>query len=620
MTAPRDVAADWAAANQVALAAAIARVRARIEATRAGTPPLPADHATAPDGSALARICATFELTRFERDILLMCAGPELDGSFPAIPSFALALAALEAPHWSALLPHAALRWWRLITLAPDAPLCDARLRIEETVLHVLAGLDCVDERLAAIVTPVPAATLPGSQAAVAERVAACLTRGALPLLTGPQSEAEAVAAAAAASLGLCLHVAEAAALSTPSANAAQGWLRLWQRDASLARSALLVRADDAGPDARAALAAALRDLRTPIILAAARPLELDLPTVRIPVARPTSDEQAQFWQAALRDDGASNEARCDAIDRAVMHFDLSASAIATAAQAAEGDPARIWSICRAQTARATDHTLHVAARADWSDLAVPDAQAGLLRAIVGHVRHRRVVHDRWGFAARARNLGVTALFHGPSGTGKSLAAEIVAAALEIDLHIIDLSRVVSKYIGETERHLRAVFDAAEAGGAALLFDEADALFGARSEVRDSHDRYANIEVSYLLQRMEQHRGLVILTTNMKDSIDTAFLRRIRYVVEFAHPGPSERQHLWQHVFPAGAPLDGVDPVRLAQANFTGAHIHNIALAAAFLAADEGEPIRMTHLLRAAGRECAKHQRPLTRAEVQGWV
>ncbi len=616
MTIPRDVAADWAAANQAALAAAIARVRARIEAARAGTPP-PSDDGAAVDGSALARLCASFELTRFERDILLMCAGPELDGGFPAPPSFALALATLEAPHWSALLPQAPLRWWRLITLAADAPLCEARLRIDEAVLHVLAGLDCVDERLAAIVTPVAAGVLPGSQDAVAERVAACLTRGTLPLLTGPHAEAEAVAAASAAGLGLSLHVAEATALSAPSAAGAQGWLRLWQRDASLNRLALLVRADgNAAPEARAGLVAALRDMRTPVILAAERPLDLDLATVRIPVARPTSDEQARLWQAALPDGAVAGEA----IDRAVMQFDLGATAIAAAARAAEGDPARIWSVCRAQTARATDHTLHVAARAEWSDLAVPEAQAGLLRAIVGQVRHRRVVHDRWGFAARARNLGVTALFHGPSGTGKSLAAEVVAAALEVDLHVIDLSRVVSKYIGDTERHLRAVFETAEAGGAALLFDEADALFGARSEVRDSHDRYANIEVSYLLQRMEQHRGLVILTTNMKDSIDTAFLRRIRYVVEFAHPGPAERRQLWQRVFPEDAPLEGVDPARLAQANFTGAHIHNIALAAAFLAAGEGEPIRMAHLLRAAERECAKHQRPLTRAEVQGWV
>jgi hypothetical protein len=621
MNAAADRAADWASANQRALAAAIARVRARVDAAREGTTPFDAA-APVPEGSALARICATFGLTPFERDILLMCAGPELDGHFPAIPTFGLALAALAEPHWSALLPHTPLRWWRLIALTPDTPLCEARLRIEEPVLHVLAGLDCLDERLAPIVTALPAPLLPESQGAIAERIAVTLARGALPLLVGPLPEAEAIAAVAASSLGLRLYAAEAAALATPAANDVHGWLRLWQRDASLAPAVLLVRADaDAAPNYRIALTAALRDLRTPAILAVEHPFDLDLPAVRIPVTRPTRDEQAALWRAKLRADADTDPTlREQAIDRAVTHFDLGATAIATVAHAADGVPTRIWATCRAQTARATDHTLSIAARADWSDLALPDAQSDLLRAIVAQVRHRRAVHDRWGFGARGRNLGVTALFHGPSGTGKSLAAEVVAAALEIDLHVIDLSRVVSKYIGDTERHLRTVFDCAEVGGAALLFDEADALFGARSEVRDSHDRYANIEVSYLLQRMEQHRGLAILTTNMKDAIDTAFFRRIRYVVEFAHPGPAERLRLWQRAFPPDAPLDGIDHVRLAQANFTGAQIHNVALAAAFLAAGAGAPIRMVHILIAAQRECAKLQRPLTQAETAGWA
>ncbi len=243
------------------------------------------------------------------------------------------------------------------------------------------------------------------------------------------------------------------------------------------------------------------------------------------------------------------------------------------------------------------------------------------LRDMVAQVRNRRLVQDDWGFLRGSeRGRGVTALFHGPSGTGKSLAAEVVAHALDLDLHLVDLSRVVSKYIGETEQRLSAVFDAGEASGAVLLFDEADALFGARSEVRDSHDRYANMEVSYLLQRMERYRGLAILTTNMRDAIDTAFLRRIRFVVEFAHPGPAERERLWRAAFPAGAPLGSVDPLRLAQANLTGAQIRAVALAAGFLAAEAGTAIDMAHLLQAARSECAKMQRPLTQAEAAGWL
>jgi len=178
----------------------------------------------------------------------------------------------------------------------------------------------------------------------------------------------------------------------------------------------------------------------------------------------------------------------------------------------------------------------------------------------------------------------------------------------------------VSKYIGETEKNLRRIFDAAEQGGAVLLFDEADALFGKRSEVKDSHDRYANIEVSYLLQRMECYKGLAILTTNMRSALDVAFLRRLRFVVQFPFPDAEHRAEIWRRVFPRQTPLDGVDPESLSRLNVSGGNIRNIALNAAFIAADSQEPVRMTHLLRAARSEYAKLEKPLTDAEVEGWV
>jgi SpoVK/Ycf46/Vps4 family AAA+-type ATPase len=231
------------------------------------------------------------------------------------------------------------------------------------------------------------------------------------------------------------------------------------------------------------------------------------------------------------------------------------------------------------------------------------------------------LVYETWGFArSGTRGLGISALFAGGSGTGKTMAAEIIANELRLDLYRVDLSSVVSKYIGETEKNLRRIFDAAEEGGAILLFDEADALFGKRSDVKDSHDRYANIEVSYLLQRMECYRGLAILTTNLRNSLDTAFLRRLRFVVQFPFPDAAERAEIWRGVFPSGAPLDGVDPVLLAGLNVAGGNIRNIALNAAFLAADAGEPVRMSHLLRAARSEYAKLDKALTDSEVEGWV
>jgi len=200
------------------------------------------------------------------------------------------------------------------------------------------------------------------------------------------------------------------------------------------------------------------------------------------------------------------------------------------------------------------------------------------------------------------------------------MAAEVIANELRLDLYRIDLSQVVSKYIGETEKNLRRIFEAAEGGAAVLLFDEADALFGKRSEVKDSHDRYANIEVSYLLQRMEAYRGLAILTTNMKAALDASFMRRLRFVVHFPFPDHTQRSNIWRGIFPAGMPTNGIDYDKLARLNIAGGQIRNIALHAAFLAAGEEQPVGMAHLLRAAHGEYVKLEKPLTGAEFRDWL
>ena len=205
----------------------------------------------------------------------------------------------------------------------------------------------------------------------------------------------------------------------------------------------------------------------------------------------------------------------------------------------------------------------------------------------------------------------------GPAGL---MAAEVLANDLQLDLYRIDLSQVVSKYIGETEKNLRRVFDAAEEGAAILLFDEADALFGKRSDVRDSHDRYANIEVSYLLQRMETYRGLAILTSNMKHALDPAFLRRIRFIVPFPFPDVTQRAEMWRTVFPSVMPTADLQIEKLARLTMPGGHIRNIAVNAAFLAADANEAVQMKHLLQATRTEYAKLDKPLSDAEVGGWV
>ena len=254
---------------------------------------------------------------------------------------------------------------------------------------------------------------------------------------------------------------------------------------------------------------------------------------------------------------------------------------------------------------------------ASWDDLVLPEPQREMLHQIAVHVRQRATVYEDWGFAAMgARGLGISALFAGPSGTGKTMAAEVLAHELRLDLYRIDLAPVVSKYIGETEKNLRRVFDAAEEGGAILLFDEADALFGKRSEVKDSHDRYANIEVSYLLQRMEAYRGLAILTTNLRSALDQAFLRRLRFVVQFPFPDAAQRAEIWRRVFPAETPVERLEPDRLARLNVAGGNIRNIALERRVPRRRRGRPVRW--------RTCCARPAPSTRSsthsgEVAGW-
>jgi SpoVK/Ycf46/Vps4 family AAA+-type ATPase len=246
---------------------------------------------------------------------------------------------------------------------------------------------------------------------------------------------------------------------------------------------------------------------------------------------------------------------------------------------------------------------------ATWDDVVLPDKTLRLLRQIANRLRHHATVFEEWGWAnGTTRNQGLFALFQGKSGTGKTMSAEIIAHDLGLDLYQVDLSRMVSKYIGETEKNLDQVFTLASRSNAVLFFDEADALFGKRSEVRDSHDRYANMEISYLLQRMERYDGLVILATNLRNNMDDAFTRRIHFVVPFPFPDAASRQHIWRISFPANRPPGSDIDFEFLAANFplTGGHIRNIVLQAAFLAVDEGESIRMQHLLQATRQEYEK--------------
>jgi SpoVK/Ycf46/Vps4 family AAA+-type ATPase len=253
-----------------------------------------------------------------------------------------------------------------------------------------------------------------------------------------------------------------------------------------------------------------------------------------------------------------------------------------------------------------------------WDDIVLPSDPLAQLKEICNQVKYRRVVYGEWGFDRKlSLGKGLNVLFSGPPGTGKTMAAEVIANALQLDLYKIDLSQVVSKYIGETEKNLDRIFTAAENANAILFFDEADALFGKRSEVKDAHDRYANIEIGYLLQKMEEYEGIAILATNLRQNIDEAFVRRIGAIVEFPFPDEEYRRHIWEVIFPREAPL-GEDvnfSVLARQVKLAGGNIKNIALAAAFYAAEEGRVIRMQHLVQAVRRECQKLGRTWNESE-----
>jgi hypothetical protein len=596
-------------------------------------------------GCLLDEIAERLGLSAFERDVLLLAAAPEL-ASFAAgvalpgmaAPSFALAFAALPEAHWSALLPTAPLRRWRLVEVVPAGgeALVAAPLRVEERLLHHLLGLPRLDARLAGRVVPVlpRRRAAPPSDHALVLRLAHAIDAGgerALPYLSGAEgSTLRDIAARACDALALPLHRLHAADLPQGTAER-ELFAALWEREVALGLAGVLLLEDhDAGAaegaPRRAAEALLDRLGHLPLILAGSSPpLTADRAIAGIAVPPPGRAERQAAWREALADaEVAVEESTLQAI---AAQFPLGPAAIRTAAAGCDAAPGGIaadilWDRCRAMSpGRLEALAERIESAAGWDDLVLPAAQMQALRDVAANLRARDVVHEAWGFAPRgARGLGTAALFAGPSGTGKTMAAEVLARELRLDLFRIDLSQVVSKYIGETEKNLKRVFDAAEAGGAILLFDEADALFGRRSEVKDSHDRYANIEVSYLLQRMEAYRGLAVLTTNQRTALDHAFLRRLRFVVHFPFPDAAQRAEIWRRAFPAATPTEGLDPVKLARLGLAGGHIRNIALQAAFHAADQGEPVRMAHLLRAARAECAKLERPLGDAEVAGWA
>lgn len=339
-------------------------------------------------------------------------------------------------------------------------------------------------------------------------------------------------------------------------------------------------------------------------------------PILQVDFPRTDFRARRQTWQRQL---GSDADSLAKVIEQLANQFRFTPGQIEDAVAAARDlarwrqeplNAAHLFDACRAHSnQKLASLATKIRPRYQWSDIVLPTDTLSQLQEMVATVRQRPTVYEQWGFGRKlALGKGLNALFAGESGTGKTMAADIIAGELGQDLYKVDLSMLVSKYIGETEKNLNRIFTEAATSNAILFFDEADAIFGKRSEVKDSHDRYANIEISYLLQRMEAYDGVVILATNLRANLDEAFTRRLHFVVEFPFPEAADRERIWRVNVPPETPLGkNVDFKLLAKRyRLTGGNIRNIIMAAAFLAAEAGDVVSMRHLLHASRREFQK--------------
>jgi hypothetical protein len=617
----------------------------------------------------LRQLAKVFGLSDFEVAVLVLCLAPELDLKYERLygylqddvtkkrPTVDLALRLLCADlparvaARSCFAPDSPLVRWRLISLHDDPgarrPVLLARyIKLDDPLVSWLLGAPYWDERLEPAVAPRVSPLSPAltSLATRATTVAQANSGGCwIGNLAGPYGAGK---RALAGEIALRTHRSLLLLSIRPLLGAEraleEGFL-LAQRQALLedrllawdAADLLLDHSDETLADR---FFKVLRTGQAPALLLTDKPWEpgrrlgersyfsLELPSL-------TARDRARTWRASLngRGDALGNDAIADLAER----FQLTAGQIEDAAAradqiAAQRQPGSALTLsdleaaCRAQAQhRLAALAVKITPRRGWADIVLPRPQISALHLICTTIRHRALVYGDWGFDRKlSQGKGLIALFSGPSGTGKTLAAEIIAHELALDLYRVDLAALVSKYVGETEKNLERVFTEAHHSNAILFFDEADALFGKRSEVKDAHDRYANIEIAYLLQRTEAYDGLVILTSNVKKNIDEAFVRRIHFILDFPFPEEAERLEIWRRTFPPETPL-GSDldlPFLAHKLKVSGGNIRNIILTGAFLAAEEESPVKMRHLVRGAAFEMQKLGKLVVESDFEHYI
>ena len=609
----------------------------------------------------LERLVDAFALTPAERAIVVLTLAPHLDRGYEKVfayanddatrkrPTVALALEALTDRRADAIAlrpalePRSTLVRQQILAVTEEPGTASPSLlahalqldpQVAATLLGPADAAPSLDPRLREVAQ---FATPPeGGPAVDGERLAAVLDRrhDARIYLGGRwQAEQRALATAGCRERDLAMIVVDSPALR--AASDAERALRLLRRDARVAGAALYFeRWDDDGEGNAEALGhlvgRELAEFGLPVFVAgrtarpATREPDFDL---LADVPQPTFEDRRENWERALDGGGPAD------LEPVAATFRLGAGEIVAAARMARSvadwrgaesiELEDLQSAARMQSQpRLSDVAQRIEARYGWDDIVLPPDRITQLREIAMQVLHQHVVYEDWGFAPKAAlGRGVSALFVGDSGTGKTMAAEVIATALGLDIYKIDLAGLVSKYIGETEKNLARVFDEASSANAILFFDEADAVFGKRTEVRDSHDRYANIEVSYLLQKIEEYDGIVVLSSNLRANLDEAFLRRLKAIVDFPFPEEPDRRRIWELNVRATAPqADDVDLDFMArQFRVAGGNIKNIAVLSAFLAAEDGGPIAMRHLIRATRREYQKLGRLITQSDFGQW-
>ena len=611
-------------------------------------------HAPASPELPLQQLRGRFELSALELRVFVIALAPELDLRFQRLYAYAQNDVTRKAPtvdlalkllcptreeQWEArtmFSPQAPLFRHALLQLSPDEhgrePLLARSLSVPRSVADFVLEQYSLDRQLnesCAVIEPrrkIAQLDLPDMLKTQMQMALPSLRNGGSVVLSGRQGSGKYFAAEAmCGELGRKLLVCELSRLATEEAGVAP----LLRRECRLLNAGLYLKAGKPpAPEAEKLYASLFRDLEKqpfPLFIGT----EEDAPaTVRCEGGTrfqfefriPELGVRRSLWKRELNGSGSFPHVEAELNDLAGK-FRFTPGQIKEVAQEARnlallrGDSHVVspGDIYQAAGIRCNDGLRYLAHKVEliftWDDLVGPPRVLQQLKEVANSVRLRHVVHADWRFDTKTgKNAGISVLFSGASGTGKTMAASVLARELQLELYKIDLSTVVSKYVGETEKNLSRIFDEADYSSAILFFDEADALFGKRSEVKDAHDRYANLEVAFLLQKIEQFSGLAVLGTNISRNIDAAFVRRMQHIVEFPFPDADYRERIWRGMFPHEAPL-GVDvdfSFLARQFELSGGNIRNVVIAAAFLAAEQNQPISMNHLVHATGREYQK--------------